>query len=1131
MLVTSPSQKSIPLSEVVRVRESGLRSINVEYDLNSQKVIEGYVLTAQAINSFNRILAGLINGGKSRAWTLTGPYGSGKSYFGLFLMNLLCKDQSVHSYILNLVNEIDNSLVNQIKESIFLKNNLGLLPIPVTGYRASIQECIKHGIEKALHRLTDSSGVQKALIDISGWSSNTNTREILAYFETLFSVAKDHRYQGIVLVFDELGKALEYSATQPDDTDIYLLQALAELANRSGETPFLFIGILHQAFEHYAVLMDGASQREWSKVQGRFEDIAFQEPPHQQMRLLVNALEISDDVQNAVVPYLHQAALDAAQAGWCPPMLQDEGFIKLCESAYPLHPTVLAALPYLFKRLAQNERSIFAYLASHEPYGFQEFLHNHQVHDLIRLPNLFDYLAANFQARLYASGRTRTITETLERLSNANGLLQLETDLLKTIGLLNWLGEVSPLQAKQDSLFKALESPGVGELEINQALERLKNRSQIVYRRYNNSYRVWQGSDVDIEERIEEAQRQISGAFSLAEEIQRLLPHRPIVARRHTYLTGSLRYFNVQYVDVHTQDLINLQPTNGADGTVLLCLPASIGEFASFLKWAEDKPFSERQDLIIGIIQRTNRLFELLHELRCLHWVNLNTPELRDDIVARRELQTRIAAMEVLALNEMERAFSTHRLASSSTGRWFNLGKEVSLEAHQGLTHLLSNVCDGLYHSTPRLWNELINRRALSSQGAAARRNLLERIIEHSDKEKLGIEGFPPERSMYASVLAAGGLHRNIENQWKLQSPPPEDPLKLQPAWEEITEFIFKSPPEPRSVKELSDRLNAPPYGIFESVFPVLLSVFLQVHKDETTLYREGTLIAEPDIPDWEVLVRRPELFSVAGCRVTGNRAAMVNRIARGWKTAPRVMPIVRTLVGQMLSLPEYARRTQQLSPKTIALRRAIETARSPEQLLFQDLPKALECQPIPSDRLDPETLEEFFAHLNRALAELNAATPGRRDWARDTLLEASELPLGLAGWQTFIDISKEMRNRVNDPSLAPLIKRVTEATDPATALESAIAYIANRPLRNWGDSNVERFPGQAQGLGQKFVAERNGYLPNFHLTSEEVQTVEILMKELQRQLGEYKDKPHIIQVALQQLLNLHKSDNSTNES
>jgi hypothetical protein len=88
-----------------------------------------------------------------------------------------------------------------------------------------------------------------------------------------------------------LGKVLEYQSLNPEYGDVFLLQELAELANRSNKTPFVFICILHQAFERYAVFLDSVSQREWSKVQGRFEDIPFQEPPHQQIRLLSAALK------------------------------------------------------------------------------------------------------------------------------------------------------------------------------------------------------------------------------------------------------------------------------------------------------------------------------------------------------------------------------------------------------------------------------------------------------------------------------------------------------------------------------------------------------------------------------------------------------------------------------------------------------------------------------------------------------------------------------------------------------------------------------------------------------------------------------------------------------------------------
>ena len=65
-------------------------------------------------------------------------------------------------------------------------------------------------------------------------------------------------------------------------------------------------------------------------------------------------------------------------------------------------------------------------------------------------------------------------------------------------------------------------------------------------------------------------------------------------------------------------------------------------------------------------------------------------------------------------------------------------------------------------------------------------------------------------------------------------------------------------------------------------MLPVLLCAFLMSHDNAATLYSEGSLLPEPGIADWEVLLRRPELFAVAGSRVTGPRAAVVDRLARG---------------------------------------------------------------------------------------------------------------------------------------------------------------------------------------------------------------------------------------------------------
>lgn len=78
----------------------------------------------------------------------------------------------------------------------------------------------------------------------------------------------------------------------------------------------------------------------------------------------------------------------------------------------------------------------------------------------------------------------------------------------------------------------------------------------------------------------------------------------------------------------------------------------------------------------------------------------------------------------------------------------------------------LSEVCDRAYPKTPILWNELINRRQLTSQGAKARRELLEAMIECSDQEKLGLTGYGPEVSMYYSLLGETGIHREEDEEW-----------------------------------------------------------------------------------------------------------------------------------------------------------------------------------------------------------------------------------------------------------------------------------------------------------------------------------------------------------------------------
>ena len=69
-----------------------------------------------------------------------------------------------------------------------------------------------------------------------------------------------------------------------------------------------------------------------------------------------------------------------------------------------------------------------------------------------------------------------------------------------------------------------------------------------------------------------------------------------------------------------------------------------------------------------------------------------------------------------------------------------------------------------------------------------------------------------------------------------------------------------------------------------------------------------------------------------------------------------------------------------------------------------------------------------------------------------------------------------------------------------------------------------------AQSFGQLFMAERNGFLPGLTLTKEENQRSKKLTESLRQQLDQYQEDPRILQAALQRLIELYKSDNSSHE-
>ena len=73
------------LAEGISVGGRFARSANLERDLARPEPLDGYVLTARGLDVVERIATAAATGSAGGAWSLTGPYGSGKSSLALLL--------------------------------------------------------------------------------------------------------------------------------------------------------------------------------------------------------------------------------------------------------------------------------------------------------------------------------------------------------------------------------------------------------------------------------------------------------------------------------------------------------------------------------------------------------------------------------------------------------------------------------------------------------------------------------------------------------------------------------------------------------------------------------------------------------------------------------------------------------------------------------------------------------------------------------------------------------------------------------------------------------------------------------------------------------------------------------------
>lgn len=1088
---------TLTLDQLVAVVPRFTRSVSLLRDVHRSDALEGYLLTPTGRAVLRRLSDALHGDSATRAWSLTGPYGSGKSSFALFAAQLLAGRHEIRERARRSLAAWDAELSERLFGSTgsLTKKEGRLLPVLVSGSRRPLEQALAESLATSLRALGKGRPPQlvKRLEQFAAQESFSG-KSIVPLFEEANAYVTKYgpAAAGILLIVDELGKFLEYGATNPERGDVFVLQELAEAAARS-QRPFLFVTILHQALDRYAEHLSANRRAEWAKVQGRFEDVAFEERSEQTMRLLAHAIRQTgaEADLHALRKQAKTAAREAVALGLRCGSLSAAEIQESLVACYPLHPLTAFILGPLFRQFAQNERSLFAFLGSSEPFGFQEFLRENSCKDgAYRLDHLYDYIMASLGPNLFAHSRGKLWAEVQSALDRLNDVGPLEIRLVKTIGLLQALGAAAALPASALTLQMALKGLAPAE-DIETALHALCQRSLVVFRRHTGSYALWEGSDVDFDDRFQAARQSVERDQSLAAFLVRQMPPQPLIARRHYFQTGTLRYFETCYAERHDfqadlfRDLLSAE-ANDADGRVFYCLPRDADDREAMRGFIQST--SAAIPVLVALPQDIFDLRELCHELLCLRWIAEHTPELATDRTARRELNARLALAEQNLRAHLEGLFTPGQAAACT---WYYRGKAVALYSQREWNDLLSQSCDAFYPATPHWRNELINRRSLSSSAAAARRNLIEAMFEHTDEEALGFTGNPPERSMYETLLKVSRLHRKKGGVFGIHPPDAASEPAVRELWKAMEGFLAQTEESRQSVQRLFELLRRPPFGLKAGVLPVLLAALLVHGHSQIALYEEGSFVPRPNAAVFERIFRSPQKFELQRFRIAGPRAEVFEQYAvllnRADESEPDLLGIVRPLVRVVRELPDYVGKTRQISDTAQSILRAVKEARQPDRLLFIDLPTACGYAAFAaSGTITAAQLEGYFAALRAGFSELQRAYPQLLAEIERLLYNAfgREGPLTKARKEIEHD-ARYVLNVSVDPKLKAFLMRVADAgVEDTTWLESIATLLAGKPPTHWDDQDRARFEVQLAASARSFEhfrvlafeMERRGY-------------------------------------------------------
>ena len=1114
--------------ELIKLVESYNRSTNLDLDFEDSSKLDGIVLTHKFKQGIVDILH-TVNEENSnqRVRVLSGSPGLGKSTFALFMSNLVSKSHlKTISELVNskeMPSEIDNELKDQFQS--FSKNKKNkLLPVFLNGYQGSIEEVFISKLSEAFARIDESKAFDslvkessKGQLDvIKRWEANApqlyniylkelkkrkldqaqfetslkkNQKQFLPVFEEIYSeitgetaqnsitssdVVKLYKlaskklqnigYSGIFVVYDEFGKFLEKGVQNPSLLNFQFLQDFAEFCDRSGKEQCHLTLITHLSVSQYASQLPITIQKEWAKIEGRFHENSFYDRQTNYYDLIARVF--SKNIEQTE-PKLFKKVKSVTEEFYSNLKKSKSGLVELIgddksifTKCYPLHPISLLILPVLSQKVAQNERTLYTFLTRNEDKSLKKFLATDFENDGISFltPSyLFSYFSPLIAKDIGVGGSYKIHLIVEEAMAKVSRDDLTAKEIIPLIAMCSVIRTINAFTPSLEFINLALSSLFT-EVEIKKSLKDLESKKILFFNKILAQYELFEGSSIDIQDEIVKQRNKKLTSKDLVRLIKNY--HQPgfIVPKKYNTENNITRFYRVDYLSVEELKIKKVFDVDFTkeDGVV------------NYIFAFDKEEHDQAKQILKGLNPQltgfvlSNYYIEAkkdIEELSALNSLFGNKEIVNSSPLVKKEL----ARHRNILVNSIEKLINPLIGQFKLEADFYYQGEKLSLKHFNNLQRKLGDIFSEVFSQYVTFNNEMLNKNKVSGNIALARKQLIDALIANPTSKEFGMIGNGPQVTIGKVLRNSTGLSIQ-ENKF----------LFKDKGFNKLKEAYFKSLNSSEKGLSGADLINlfiSPPFGIRKGMIPLYMSVIDRSLSQPVNHYFDGVFVTKVDGEHYDLIIKHPNNCKVFYKELSKEKEKFLKTLGKSFEldSVTGVSEVLEAILVWRKKIPDFVKNSENISVNTRKFLIEVDSAKEPDRLIFDLLPRIFIGKSIDSDAIESDITKcislleaskaEAFEHYPILIKEINTMLISKLNFIRTKLLNQDPIvykkgmQLAQIFQETLSSFPESIQNHPFNTQTAKVwgrIKNFDSKLHPQYFLETVAEVLTNSSPRYW---------------------------------------------------------------------------------